>query len=137
MHLSPDDDGVVSEINVTPFVDVMLVLLVIFMVTAPMMQSDLDVELPKTTTVEAVPEDTPHVVLSIGADGRLMLDETDTTDDALPSLLTERVTTPGRTLFLRADAGVPYGRVVRVLGLVRGAGVSRMHVMAEEEEAGS
>ena len=66
-----------------------------------------------------------------------MLDETDTTDDALPSLLTERVTTPGRTLFLRADAGVPYGRVVRVLGLVRGAGVSRMHVMAEEEEAGS
>ncbi|WP_353119739.1 ExbD/TolR family protein [Nitratidesulfovibrio sp.] len=131
---SDEDGGVVSEINVTPFVDVMLVLLVIFMITTPMMQSGLDVSLPQTETVDVLPEDSDHVVLTIRADGTLLLDEDTLGDGDIAAFMRERVVTPDRLLFLRADANVPYGRVVRVMGMVRAAGVHKMHVMAEEED---
>ena len=133
---SDEDGGVVSEINVTPFVDVMLVLLVIFMITAPMMQSGLDVSLPQTKTVDALPTESDHVVLTIRADGSLLLDEDAVADADLAAFAQERVVTPNRLLFLRADETVPYGRVVRVLGMVRAAGVQKMNVMAEEEQPG-
>ncbi len=130
---SDESGGVVSEINVTPFVDVMLVLLVIFMITAPMMQSGLDVSLPQTKTVDVLPTDSDHVVLTIRADGTLLLDEDAVGDPDLAAFVQERVVTPARLLFLRADENVPYGRVVRVMGMVRSAGVQKMNVMAEEE----
>jgi biopolymer transport protein TolR len=119
-----DDDDFVSEINVTPLVDVMLVLLIIFMITAPMMVEGLDVELPQTRVSELLPAEDDHSVLTIKADGSLWLDEFETSPDDLPALLESRVKAGGKRLFLRADRNVSYGLVMDVLGRVKGAGIA-------------
>lgn len=121
----------VSEINVTPFVDVMLVLLIIFMVTAPMMTEGLDVELPKTEAVEVLPTDSDHVVLTIRGDGTIFLNEFMTPPETLAQQLTATVVTPQRRLFLQADKNVPYGIVVGVMGRIRAAGIEEMGIVAE------
>ena len=74
MGMSVGKKGFVSEINVTPFVDVMLVLLIIFMVTAPMMDQGLDVDLPETKQVDALPSDSEHLTLTVSKDGAIMLE---------------------------------------------------------------
>ena len=117
-------DDFVSEINVTPFVDVMLVLLIIFMVTAPMMTEGLDVNLPKVAASETLPAEDAHVVLTIKADGALFVDEYETTPSDLPSVLDVNVRQPRRQLFVRADQAVPYGTVMEVMGKIRGAGIT-------------
>ena len=73
--MSSSDDDFVADINVTPFVDVMLVLLIIFMVTAPMMTEGLDVDLPQVQAAEVLPTEDDHMILSIKSDGALFLDE--------------------------------------------------------------
>jgi biopolymer transport protein TolR len=117
-------DDFVSEINVTPFVDVMLVLLIIFMVTTPMMTEGLDVELPKVETSETLPTENDHVILTIKDNGGLFLDEYETTTGDLASLLQTNVREPVRQLFVRADKNVPYGIVMEVMGKIRGAGIT-------------
>ncbi|MDR1124729.1 MAG: ExbD/TolR family protein [Deltaproteobacteria bacterium] len=119
-----DDDDFVSEINVTPLVDVMLVLLIIFMITAPMMVEGLDVELPQTRVSELLPAEDDHAVLTIKADGSLWLDEFETSPDDLPALLESRVKASGKRLFLRADRNVSYGLVMDALDRVKGAGIA-------------
>ncbi len=119
-------DDFVSEINVTPFVDVMLVLLIIFMVTAPMMTEGLDVELPEVESSETLPTENDHAVLTLKADGTVFLDEYETTVADLPSLLGVAVLQPGRQLFVRADQNVPYGMVMEVMGKIRGVGIKNV-----------
>ena len=118
------NDDFVSEINVTPFVDVMLVLLIIFMVTAPMMTDGLDVNLPKVEASEKIPIEDDHVILTIKADGTLFLDEYETTGSDLPSVLDVNVRQPQKQLFVRADQAVPYGIVMEVMGKIRGVGIT-------------
>lgn len=118
------NDDFVSEINVTPFVDVMLVLLIIFMVTAPMMTEGLDVNLPKVEASETIPTEDDHVILTIKADGTLFLDEYETTGSDLPSVLDVNVRQPQKQLFVRADQAVPYGIVMEVMGKIRGVGIT-------------
>mgnify|MGYP003300674870 CR=1 FL=1 len=113
----------VSEINVTPFVDVMMVLLIIFMVTAPMMDSGLDVELPQAKQVDNLPTDADHLVLTIREDGALFLDTYQVKLEELEPRLTELVRDKGRALFLQADKAVPYGVVVDVMGRIKAAGI--------------
>ena len=124
MAASSADDDFVADINVTPFVDVMLVLLIIFMVTAPMMTEGLDVALPKVETSEVLPTDDDHIILTIKSNGALYLDEYETGMADLPEVLATRVKNAGRQLFVRADKDVPYGTVMHVMDRVRGAGVS-------------
>ena len=128
-----EDDDFVADINVTPFVDVMLVLLVIFMVTAPMMTEGLDVELPQVQAAEVLPTEDDHMILSIKNDGLLFLDECPTTLDDLDSVLKHAVALPEKQLFLRADKQVSYGAVMEVMGRVRAAGITNLGMMAESQ----
>ena len=123
--------GFVSEINVTPFVDVMLVLLIIFMVTAPMLTEGLDVDLPQTQAVEALPTDTNHVVLTIKKDGAMFLDQYTASPDSLAEQLLTVVKEQDKQLFLQADKEVPYGVVVDVMGRIKAAGIEKMGIVAE------
>lgn len=123
-----------AEINVTPFVDVMLVLLIIFMVTAPMMTQGLEVDLPQTKTVTSLPKDNENLVLTIKRDGTLHLDDYVVGLDDLQGHVQRLVTDQKKLLFLRADKEVPYGLVVQVMGVVKSAGVDKLGMVAEPEK---
>ena len=126
MTTTSDRDDFVADINVTPFVDVMLVLLIIFMVTAPMMTEGLDVQLPKVEHSETLPTDDDHVILTIKESGALFLDTYEVAPADLVAVLTTNVRNPGRQLFVRADTKVNYGVVMEVMGTIRGAGITNV-----------
>jgi biopolymer transport protein TolR len=128
------DRGTMSQINVTPLVDVMLVLLVIFMVTAPMMQQGVQVNLPKAETKSLAPkEDT--LVVSVDKSGKTFINtseiQADQLKDKLNSMLAGR---EKREVFLKADSSVPYGEVVRVMAQIKGAGVERLGMVTESPQ---
>lgn len=114
-----------SEINVTPLVDVMLVLLIIFMVTAPLMTRGIDVSLPATETAD--PLDERRIEVSLDRQGRLFLGERPVGEEALRSAMeTLARSRPGAGISLRADAGISYGKVLEVMDLIRTSGVTRI-----------
>ena len=125
-----------SDINVTPFVDVMLVLLIIFMVTAPMMTEGIDVDLPQTRTVEALPVDDDHIVVGVGPTGTIFLDEQSVALTDLANSLRSQAASGQKEVFLRADRTVPYGTIVDVMGRIREAGIDHFGVVAERPEDG-
>ncbi len=131
MGMSTGNKGFVAEINVTPFVDVMLVLLIIFMVTAPMMTEGLEVELPQTQAVDTLPTGDDIVVLTVKADGVVFLNEHQTNVDTLAMQLDQMVKKQNKNLFLKADKDVPYGVVVDIMGRVKAAGIEQMGIVAE------
>ncbi|AMK11664.1 protein TolR [Pseudodesulfovibrio indicus] len=124
--------GFLNEINVTPFVDVMLVLLIIFMVTAPLMTQGVEVDLPTTRTVKNLPQDSEHLVLTVKKDGALFLDEYQVGEDELEDHLKRLVAGQKKQLFLRADKEVAYGTVVRVMGEIKAAGIDKLGIVAEQ-----
>jgi biopolymer transport protein TolR len=123
--------GFVAEINVTPFEDVMLVLLVIFMITAPLMTEGLEVNLPETKAVETLPADNEVLVLSITADGAMYLGKVRVEMQNLEKVLAQTVQKQRKQLFLQADKSVPYGLVVEVMGQAKAAGISDLGIVAE------
>lgn len=137
MGFSSNQGGFLNEINVTPFVDVMLVLLIIFMVTAPMLTQGVEVDLPRTKTVETLPEESDNLVLSVRKDGSLYLDEYAVKLETLPEQLRKILKGSSRLLYLKADRDVPYGVVVKVMARVKEAGVEKLGVVAEPEEDAS
>lgn len=121
----------ISQINVTPLVDVMLVLLVIFMVTAPILQQGVAVNLPRVRAGALAGEDV-QLVVSLTARGDLYLNDTRMTERSLREKLASIVREqPQKQVFLRADASVPYGEVMRVMGTVKEAGVERLGMVTE------
>lgn len=134
MSMNAGKTGLVSEINVTPFVDVMLVLLIIFMVATPMMTEGLEVDLPQTKQVEVLPSEVDHMILTVKRDGRIFLEEyaIDNMED-LESYLIRLVKEKNKTLFMQADREVPYGVVVEVMGQVKAAGIENLGVIAEPQ----
>ncbi|GAB1410550.1 protein TolR [Desulfovibrionales bacterium] len=126
--------GLFAEINVVPFVDVMLVLLIIFMVTAPMLTQGVEVDLPETRAVETLPEDSETVVLKILRDGRIKLDKYEVKIEDLGDNLKRMDFQQGKLLYLQADKDVAYGVVVKVMAEVRAAGVQKLGVVAEPED---
>jgi len=131
MKVSGDDYSSMSEINVTPFVDVMLVLLVIFMVTAPLLQYGVDVNLPESTKqpLEVTKE---QVILSVQKDQTISIDRyripLRELDKKLKGIFAGR---KERAIFLQADRDVPYGFVVQVMAAVKAAGIDRMGLITE------
>ncbi len=121
----------VSDINVTPFVDVMLVLLVIFMVTAPLLTAGVDVDLPKTQAAQATGQDEPLVV-SVNAQKKIFLQETEMDREALIARL-KAITAnkPEQRIFVRGDRALPYGDVMEVMGALSAAGFSKVALVAE------
>lgn len=126
----------VSEINVTPFVDVMLVLLIIFMVTAPLLTEGLEVDLPTTKEVQSLSADDENLVLSITGEGRMFLGQTEVQLENLDKVLRQTVTDQRKQLFLQADKSVPYGLVVEVMGQAKAAGIENLGVVAQRPEEG-
>jgi len=120
-----------SEINVTPLVDVMLVLVVIFILTAPLLASSIKLDLPKTEA--AKPGDAPKfVTLVVDKAGQAFLDEQPLALDALAiQLVRTAKANPDTEVQLRADAAVPYGRIVQVMGLAQKAGLNRIGFVAD------
>ncbi len=123
----------ISEINVTPFVDVMLVLLIIFMVTAPMLQQGLDVDLPETTTQPLRMTDEP-LLLTVDKGGSYHLASVEVPLEELGEKLTAIFdATPDKEIFLRADKEAPYGIVVKAMAIARGAGARSLGIVTEPE----
>jgi len=127
-------NGFLAEINVTPFVDVMLVLLIIFMVTAPLMTQGVEVDLPTTRTVKNLPQDKDHLVLTIKKGGEMFLDEYNVKFEDLGGHLKRLVSKQKKQLFLRADKDVPYGLVVDVMGEIKAAGIDKLGIVAEHKQ---
>jgi biopolymer transport protein TolR len=121
----------VAEINVTPFVDVMLVLLVIFMVTAPLMTSAVEVDLPKSQAAQATGQDEP-LIISVNAAGKVFLQETEMELDALvPRLQAITQNKPDQRIFVRGDKNISYGRVMEVMGTLNSAGFAKVALVTE------
>jgi len=130
------DDGnrrLMSDINVTPFVDVMLVLLIIFMVTAPMMMQGFDINLPQVDT-SAIRTKSERVIISLTAEGDVFIDEYKVTLKDL-GIKVKRIMEVRKTneVFLRADKSIPYGKVARIMAEVRKAGVTNLGLVTEPE----
>jgi biopolymer transport protein TolR len=126
----PGNDAI-SQINVTPLVDVMLVLLIIFMVTAPILQQGVSVDLPKVSAGPLTGEE-EQLVVNVAKDGRIFLNDTAITAvDLGPKLAAIAAARPDRQLYVRADQSVSYGQVMQVMGAVRDAGLVRVGLVTE------
>ena len=124
-----------SQINVTPLVDVMLVLLVIFMVTAPILQQGVEVNLPQVRA-GALTGDEVQLVVTVTSAGAVYLnDAAMTAPDLLTKLQAVLREAPDRAVYLRADAAVPYGEVMRVIASLREAGVQRLGMITEAPQS--
>jgi biopolymer transport protein TolR len=125
--------GLNAEINVVSLIDVMMLLMVIFMITAPIMQGGIDIDLPKA---EARPlEPKSGLVVTVEKNGRIHVDETDLSFSEFRATFKTLAADRGRDgVYLRADAGVPYGEVVRVLAVMRASGAADVGLVAEPEE---
>jgi len=120
-----------SEINVTPFVDVMLVLLVVFMVTAPLLTVGVPVDLPKTKA-KAIAEAEEPLVISVDAEGKIYIQDTPVDlENLVPRLRAITESKPDTRIYVRGDKSINYGRIVEVMGTVNIAGFTRVALVAE------
>lgn len=132
--------GVNSDINVTPMVDVMLVLLIIFMVITPMLQKGVSVTLAKTDNPIKMPEADKEdaMIVAVMRDGKIYLNSDVVSLDALTDKVKDRLANkPDKRMFVKADAGAKYGDVVAVVDGVRSAGVDQLGLLTEERKQGA
>jgi biopolymer transport protein TolR len=125
-----------ADINVTPLVDVMLVLLVIFMITAPLLTVGVPVDLPKTKAA-SINEAIEPLVVSINSEGKIFLQETETDMNSLvPRLQAITESKPDTRIFVRGDKSVQYGTIMEVMGTISAAGFSKVALIAEMPQGG-
>jgi biopolymer transport protein ExbD/biopolymer transport protein TolR len=120
----------ISDINITPLVDVVLVLLIIFMVTAPVLQSGIEVSVPKTRTVKEITEE--RMVISINKQQRVFLGNDPVNINEIKSKLRQRIRDPqNQSVFIRADEEVPFGAFATVMDAVKGAGITNVSIVTQ------
>ena len=136
MQINGSNRQLLAEINVTPLVDVMLVLLIIFMVTAPMMMQGIDVKLPETSA-PSIPADEERLVVTVAADRKIYINEyavdLDTLGPKLAAIYRNQQGHQG--VFLRADETIPYGFVVQVMASIRSNGIEKIGMVTEPLKA--
>ncbi len=130
----------IAEINVVPYIDVMLVLLIIFMITAPLLSQGVKVDLPQVPSEPMPPTDKEPVVVSVDATGNFYINYGDNQDKPVPAeILANRMSAllkyqPKIPVFVKGDSGVPYGRVVELMALLQSAGVDGVGLVTEAPE---
>ncbi|GHC47984.1 protein TolR [Gemmobacter tilapiae] len=123
-----------ADINITPFVDVMLVLMIIFMVAAPMLTVGVPIEMPETAATALPTEKEPPLALTITADGQISIQETPVPDaDLIPKLRAVAAERENDKVYLRADASVPYERVAQVMGALNMAGFNSIGLVTDTD----
>ncbi len=137
MRYNTRKDGFISQINVTPFVDVMLVLLVIFMVTAPFLIRGMKVDLPKTKSVRTLPVGKKKLIVTIKRNKEIYIDKYKVELKNIKKFLVKLKDDYKDMLYLKADKKVPYGFVVKVMGEIKEAGFKKLGIIAEPEEGKS
>lgn len=131
----------IAEINVVPYIDVMLVLLIIFMVTAPLLQQGVEVDLPKTQAELLPQEKQPPLIITVNQEGLLFLNVSDTPKQSIePDILVirlaaEKAKRPDRQVLIRGDHGSNYGQVVKAMVIAQKAGVDHIGLMTDDEGA--
>ena len=127
---------VLAQINVTPFVDVMLVLLIIFMVTAPMMEKGVDVALPEVENAPNLTANKDPLIITVTRQGEIMVGKNRVENAAklTPVLLQVLAERDDKTVYLEADKAVAYGRVVQVMAAIKNAGVAKLGMVAQEPQ---
>ena len=127
-------DEVVSEINVTPLVDVMLVLLVIFMVTAPMMFNGISLQLPKTNQNKNISASKDLIILSVKENKEIFIGKNKIKRDEIVPILKKLISSSGnKAVFLRADKNLKYGHVARLMSLLKSEGIKKISLITELE----
>jgi biopolymer transport protein TolR len=130
--MGDDDDPVLADINVTPLVDVMLVLLIIFMIAAPMLHQGVEVALPRAEATNLPMRVEDPLVVSIDRDGIVYLQETRVAAEDLVDRVTEQVKARGEeSVFLKGDREVPYGRIIEVLDILHRGGIVHVGMITE------
>lgn len=133
---SSSNDGVISEPNVVPLCDILLVLLIIFMVITPLVKKGVDVRLPTALNMIDFPEN-PEIVLSIKKDGTLWLNNDKVAEEDLSALLEEiMLSASDKKLYLKADRELEFGRVVEIIAPLKEAGVEVVGIIAEKKTEG-
>ncbi len=131
MNIGDNNSQLLSEINMTPFIDVMLVLLIIFMVTAPMMTQGVDVSLPKANSQSLTTDEEP-LILSIDKSSKIFIDDYEVSYGYLKEKISRILKKkPDRKVFLKADKSISYGLVVKVMSEVKNAGVENLGMITE------
>ena len=121
----------ISEINVTPFVDVMLVLLIIFMVTAPLLTVGVQVDLPETSA-DTLPEETEPLTLTINAKGEIFIQETKVEyEKIIAKIMAFSNNRTDTRIFVRGDKTINYGRVLEIMGMLSGSGFTKVALISE------
>ncbi|HEX5715798.1 MAG TPA: protein TolR [Thermoanaerobaculia bacterium] len=127
-----DDDPVLADINVTPLVDVMLVLLIIFMIAAPMLHQGVEVALPRADATNLPMRVEDPLVVSIDRDGNVYLQETQIAAEDLVERVSDQIKARGdESVFLKGDREVPYGKIIEVLDILHRGGIVRVGMITE------
>ena len=127
--LSKSTQSSLSEINMVPFIDVVLVLLIIFMITAPILNSGIEVDLPKTHTVKEITEQ--HLVVTVDKAQRIYLGNDPVNIHELPAKIKKQIKHPNDAVFLRCDETVPFGSFASVIDALRVSGISNISIVTE------
>jgi biopolymer transport protein TolR len=128
-QLSKTTQSTLSEINMVPFIDVVLVLLIIFMITAPILQSGIEVDVPKTKTVIEINE--PRLVITIDKNQLIYLADVPVNINQLGNKVKAQLKKPQSSVFLRADETIPFGTFAKVIDALRQSGVSNISIVTE------